>query len=173
MLDQNQTSEVLVVDQNQTSAAAAAPVATLKQMRMIVCNWNFVLEQKSFFFFWWTCTRLSISISISSGDGIIMVLPLGAVGVAGVTLVVGLGVLEDETVGALQAVGALLHAVGTVFEVAASHALVGALGKGERERERAGEREREREFSRGCVRSFRSCNLILSLHMFQSHNAAN
>lgn len=64
-----------------------------------------------------------------------MVSPLGAVGVAGVTLVVGLGVLEDETVGALQAVGALLHAVRAVFEVAASHTLVGALGKGKRERE--------------------------------------
>lgn len=86
---------------------------------------------------------LSISLSISSSDGIIVVLPLGAVGVAGVTFIVGLGVLEDETVGALQAVGALLHTVGAVFEVAASHALVGALGKGERERE--GEQARERE----------------------------
>lgn len=54
-------------------------------------------------------------------------LPLGAVGVAGMTLVVGLGVLEDETVGTLQPVGALLHAVGPVFEVAAFHTLVGAL----------------------------------------------
>lgn len=43
------------------------------------------------------------------------------------TLVVGLGVLEDETVGTLQPVGALLHAVGPVFEVAAFHTLVGAL----------------------------------------------
>lgn len=43
------------------------------------------------------------------------------------TLVVGLGVLEDETVGTLQPVRALLHAVGAVFEVAAFHTLVGAL----------------------------------------------
>lgn len=64
---------------------------------------------------------------------------------AGVTLVVGLGVLEDETVGALQAVGALLYAVGTVFKVAASHALVRALGQGERERKGGRERLRERE----------------------------
>lgn len=85
-----------------------------------------------------TCTCQSIS-----GSGIIVVLPLGAVDMAGVTLVVGLGVLEDETVGALQAVGALLHAVGTVFKVAASHALVRALG--ESERERKGDRERLRE----------------------------
>lgn len=50
------------------------------------------------------------------------------------TLVVGLGILKDETVGALQPVRALLHAVGSVFEVAAFHTLVGALrgehGKG-------------------------------------------
>lgn len=91
---------------------------------------------------------LSISLSISSSEGIIMVLPLGAVGVAGVTFVVGLGVLEDETVGALQAVGALLYAVGAVFEVAASHALVRALGNGERERERACKRKGDRERSR-------------------------
>lgn len=47
---------------------------------------------------------------------------------AGVTLVVGLGVLEDETVGTLHAIGALLHAVGPVFEVAAFDTLVGTLG---------------------------------------------
>ena len=46
---------------------------------------------------------------------------------AGVTLVVGLGVLEDETVGSLQPVRALLHAVGSIFEVEAFHALVRAL----------------------------------------------
>lgn len=71
-----------------------------------------------------------------------VVLPLGAVDMAGVTLVVGLGVLEDETVGALQAIGALLHAVGAIFKVAALHALVGALGEGGQERER--ERKRRR-----------------------------
>lgn len=89
-----------------------------------------------------TCTCQSISIS-----GIILVLPLGAVDMAGVTLVVGLGVLEDETVGALQAVGALLHAVGAVFKVAALHALVGALGGQERKKgwPREIERRRERE----------------------------
>lgn len=55
------------------------------------------------------------------------VLPLCAVGVARVTLVVGLGILEDETVGPLQPIGALLHAVWPIFEVAAFHALVRAL----------------------------------------------
>lgn len=54
-------------------------------------------------------------------------LPLGAVGVAGMAFVVGLGVFEDETVGALQPVRALLHAVGPVFEIEAFHALVRAL----------------------------------------------
>lgn len=47
---------------------------------------------------------------------------------AGMTLVVGLGVFEDETVGSLQPVGAFLHTVGSVFEVEAFDALVRALG---------------------------------------------
>lgn len=59
-------------------------------------------------------------------------LPLGAVSMAGMTLVVGLGVLEDETVGPLQPVGALLHAVGSIFEVEAFYTLVRAL-RGEEE----------------------------------------
>lgn len=67
---------------------------------------------------------------------------------AGVTLVVGLGVLEDETVGALQAVRALLYAVGAIFKVEALHALVRALGEGKRERENGGPREIEREKGR-------------------------
>lgn len=54
-------------------------------------------------------------------------LPLGAVGVAGMTLVVGLGVLKDKTVGSLQAVGTLLHTVGPIFEVEALHTLVRTL----------------------------------------------
>lgn len=53
--------------------------------------------------------------------------PLGAVDMAGMAFVVGLGVFEDETVGALQPVRALLHAVGPVFEIEAFHALVWAL----------------------------------------------
>lgn len=46
---------------------------------------------------------------------------------AGMTLVVGLGVFEDETVGSLQPVGALLYAVRAVFEVEAFYTLVWAL----------------------------------------------
>lgn len=64
-------------------------------------------------------------------------LPLGAVGMAGMTLVVGLGVLEDETVGALQPIGALLHAVGSIFEVEAFYTLVRAL-RGEENKEGEG-----------------------------------
>lgn len=62
--------------------------------------------------------------------------PLGAVGVARVALVVGLGVLEDEAAGTLQAVRTLLHTVGAVFEVEALHAVLGALWIGGRERRR-------------------------------------
>lgn len=58
---------------------------------------------------------------------IIPVLPLGAVDMAGMTLVVGLGVLEDEAVGPLQPIGAFLHTVGSVFEVEAFYTLVRAL----------------------------------------------
>lgn len=54
-------------------------------------------------------------------------LPLGAVSVAWVTLIVGLGIFEDEAVGPLNAVGALLHTVGAVFEVQAFDTLVWAL----------------------------------------------
>lgn len=46
---------------------------------------------------------------------------------AGMTLVVGLGVFEDETVGSLQPIGALLYAVRAVFEVEAFYTLVWAL----------------------------------------------
>lgn len=53
--------------------------------------------------------------------------PLGAVGVARVALVVGLGVLEDEAAGTLQAVRTLFHTVGAIFEVEAVYAVLGAL----------------------------------------------
>lgn len=43
------------------------------------------------------------------------------------TFVVGLGVFEDKTVGPLQAIGALLHTVGSIFEVEAFYTLVWAL----------------------------------------------
>lgn len=46
------------------------------------------------------------------------------------TLVVGLGIFEDETVGSLQPIGALLHTVGPIFEVETFHTLVRALGRG-------------------------------------------
>lgn len=55
------------------------------------------------------------------------------------TLVVGLGVLEDETVGPLQPIGALLHAVGSIFEVEAFYTLVWAL-RGEQNEEEGDER---------------------------------
>lgn len=64
--------------------------------------------------------------------------PLGAVGVAWMTLVVGLGVLEDETVGALQPVGAFLHTVRSIFEVTTIDTLVRALREGEGEYRRLG-----------------------------------
>lgn len=48
------------------------------------------------------------------------------------TLVVGLGVLEDETAGALQPVGAFLHTVRSIFEVTTFHTLVWALREGSR-----------------------------------------
>lgn len=53
--------------------------------------------------------------------------PLGAVGVAWVALVVGLGILEDEAAGTLQAVGTLFHTVGAIFEVEALYTVLGAL----------------------------------------------
>lgn len=46
---------------------------------------------------------------------------------ARMALVVGLGVLEDETVGPLQPIRALLHTVGAIFEVEAFYTLVRAL----------------------------------------------
>ena len=58
---------------------------------------------------------------------------------AGMTFIVGLGVLEDETVGSLQPIGALLHTVGSIFEVEAFHALVRAL-RAERNKEEGDER---------------------------------
>ena len=68
---------------------------------------------------------------------------------AGMTLVVGLGVLEDETVGPLQPIRALLHAVGSIFEVEAFYTLVWALrGDETREREMRG-RVRRRWWTRG------------------------
>ena len=68
--------------------------------------------------------------------------PLGAVGVARVTLIVGLGVLKDEAAGALDAIRAPPHTVGAVLEVEATHALVGPLGAPGREGGREGKRER-------------------------------
>lgn len=44
-------------------------------------------------------------------------LPLCTVGMAGMTFIVGLCVLEDEAVGALKAIRALLHAVRAIFEM--------------------------------------------------------
>lgn len=41
--------------------------------------------------------------------------------------VVGLGVLEDEAAGTLQAVRTLFHTVGAIFEVEALYAVLGAL----------------------------------------------
>ena len=70
-------------------------------------------------------------------------LPLGAVSMAGMTLVVGLGVLEDETVGPLQPVRALLHAVGSIFEVEAFYTLVRALRGEEEQGGRRWEEEQE------------------------------
>lgn len=43
--------------------------------------------------------------------------PLCAVGVAGMTFIVGLCILEDEAVSTLKAIGTLLHTVGTVLEM--------------------------------------------------------
>lgn len=43
--------------------------------------------------------------------------PLCAVGVAGMTFIVGLCILENEAVGTLKAIGTLLHTVGTVLEM--------------------------------------------------------
>lgn len=57
--------------------------------------------------------------------------PLSAVGVAWMTLVVGLGILEDKTVGALQPIRAFLHTVRSIFEVTTFHTLVRALREGE------------------------------------------
>lgn len=47
---------------------------------------------------------------------------------AGMTLVVGLGVFEDEAVCTLQPVWAFLHTVWPIFEVKAFYTLVWALG---------------------------------------------
>ena len=58
-------------------------------------------------------------------------------------LVVGLGVFEDEAVGSLQAIGAFLHTVGSVFEMEALHTLIRAL-QIERERERERDLWKER-----------------------------
>lgn len=63
---------------------------------------------------------------------------------AGMAFVVGLGVLEDETVGALQPIGALLHAVGSIFEVEAFYTLVRAL-RGEQNKEEGDERMGQEE----------------------------
>ena len=54
---------------------------------------------------------------------------------AGMTLVVGLGIFEDETVGPLQAIGALLHTVGSIFEVETFYTLVWALREEENKEE--------------------------------------
>lgn len=55
--------------------------------------------------------------------------PLCAVGMAGMTFVVGFGILEDETVGALQAIRTLLHTVGTILEMKAFDAVLRPLHK--------------------------------------------
>lgn len=71
----------------------------------------------------------------STSSCIIPLLPLGAVGVAGVTLIVGFGIFEDEAVGALQPVGTFLHTVGAIFEVEAFYALVRTLGGEQKKKE--------------------------------------
>lgn len=71
--------------------------------------------------------KVLISVHRHTSLCIILLLPLGAVGMAGMTLVVGLGVFKDETVGSLQPVGALLHTVGPIFEVKTFYTLVRAL----------------------------------------------
>lgn len=53
--------------------------------------------------------------------------PLSAVGMAGMTFVVGFGVLEDETVCTLQTVGTLFHTIRTVLEMEALHTVLRPL----------------------------------------------
>lgn len=54
-------------------------------------------------------------------------IPLGAVGVAGMAFVVGLCILEDETVGTLKAIRTLVHTIRTIFEMEAFHTVLWAL----------------------------------------------
>lgn len=54
-------------------------------------------------------------------------LPLGAVCMAGMAFIVGLCILEDETVGALQAIRTLFHTIRTVFKIEAFHTILWAL----------------------------------------------
>ncbi len=54
-------------------------------------------------------------------------LPLGAVGVAGMALVVGLSIFEDEAVRSLQTIRAFLHTVGSIFEMQALHTVIWTL----------------------------------------------
>lgn len=56
--------------------------------------------------------------------------PLCAVGVAGMTFIVGLCILEDEAVGPLKAIGTLLHTIGTILEMEAFLTVLRALWKG-------------------------------------------
>lgn len=56
-----------------------------------------------------------------------LLLPLGAVRVAGMAFVVGLSVLEDEAAGPLQPIGTLFHTVWTVLEMKAFHTMLWAL----------------------------------------------
>lgn len=53
-----------------------------------------------------------------------------AVGVAGMTFIVGLCILEDEAVGALKAIGTLLHTVGTILEMQAFLTMLWSLWRG-------------------------------------------
>jgi len=62
-------------------------------------------------------------------------LPLGAVGVAGMALVVGLSIFEDEAVCSLQTIRAFLHTVGPVFQMQAFHAVIWTLNHADQKQE--------------------------------------
>lgn len=54
-------------------------------------------------------------------------LPLGAVGMAGMAFIVGFCILEDETVGTLQAIRTFFNTIRTVFKIEAFHTILWAL----------------------------------------------